>query len=48
MTLVSILPNVVNLYKVPHENFSHFDFLFAKIAVKIVYKDVFNIINKYQ
>ncbi|XP_019872678.1 lipase 3 [Aethina tumida] len=46
--LSRILPNVVKLYKVPYEFFTHFDFVMAKDVVPFVYKEVLKLIEGYE
>ncbi|XP_070157969.1 uncharacterized protein [Polyergus mexicanus] len=43
--LYRLLPNVVNVYKIPWHNFNHLDFIWAKDAPKLVYERVLKIMK---
>lgn len=45
--LINLLPNVVQVFRVPLKTFNHVDFLWAKDVKKLVYKDIFVQIQKY-
>lgn len=38
--LISILPNVINDYLVPHEKFNHIDFIWGKDVQHLVYDEI--------
>lgn len=43
--LYRVLPNVVDVYKIPWRNFNHVDFIWAKDAPKLVYERVIKIMR---
>ncbi|KAL1460139.1 hypothetical protein WDU94_012077 [Cyamophila willieti] len=45
--LKSRLPNVIRFYKVPYRLFNHGDFLWAKDAYRLLYKDIIILIDQF-
>ncbi|CAG9768046.1 unnamed protein product [Ceutorhynchus assimilis] len=45
--LATRLPNVIDVYKVPYEHWSHMDFVWAKDVGKYINKHIFRVLRKF-
>ncbi|KAL1513236.1 hypothetical protein ABEB36_002670 [Hypothenemus hampei] len=48
MLLTTRLPNVVDVYRIPYDNWSHLDFLWARDMDKYLNPHIFRILRKYK
>lgn len=46
--LTEQLPNVVEFYEVEDKKFTHFDFVWGYNTVKVLYREVVRVMNKYR
>lgn len=46
-TLRSKLKNVIDIYKIPHKEFNHIDFIIAKDVAKLVYRMVLKVLSSF-